>query len=301
VASARPEHQVAGGAIPAHVNPAGGSAKAALEALERRPGFDVRITPAEKLTVALRQAVSAGEPRVLVSGGDGTIASAASVLAGSSTALAVLPGGTLNHFAREHGIPSDLDEALRVAEEGRVARVDVGYVNERLFLNTSSVGAYVRFVETRDQLQRYLGYWAASLLAGLRILGNLRATRVTIEIEGEKRAYSAPLAFIAVGERILVPPGLGRPTGAAGGALHVVIPRGRRQARRLARAFASMDRGKAAKPRPFGIDSALVDRVRLDLSRHTVKVAVDGEIIRQRTPLEYRLEREALGLVVPRE
>ena len=61
-----------------------------------------------------------------------------------------------------------------------------------------------------------------------------------------------------------------------------------------------MDRGLAADGHALGLDSALVDRVRLDLSRHTVKVAVDGEIARQRTPLEYRLERGVLRLVVPR-
>jgi diacylglycerol kinase family enzyme len=282
------------------VNHAGGSATAALTALERQSGFDVRLTPPERLAEVIRQAVSAGETRVLVAGGDGTLATAAAMLANTGTALAVLPGGTLNHFARDHEIPTDPEEALKVATEGRVIDVDVGYVNDRLFINTSSVGAYVRFVETRDRLERYLGYWAASVLAGLRVLGGLRSTRVTVEVGGEKRAYTAPLAFIAVGERILVPPRLGRPAGVPGGALHVVIPRGRRQARRFARAFSRMDRGLAADGHKLGLDSVLVDQLRMDLSRHTVKVAVDGEIVRQTTPLEYRLERGALRVVVPR-
>ena len=299
VGTARPSHDVAGGTIPAHVNPAGGSAKAALEALERHPGFEIRLTPPEKLTVALRQAVSAGAPRVLVAGGDGTISSAASVLAGTSTALAVLPGGTLNHFARDHGVPTDLDEALEAAEHGRVSRVDVGYVNDQLFLNTSSVGAYVQFVETRDRLEGHLGYWLASVVAGIRILRGLCPTRVTLEVEGEERVYHARLVLVAVGERILLPPRLGRPAGEPGGALHVVVPRGRRQERRMARAFARTDRGLSVDARPLGLDTALVDRLRLDLPMPTVKVATDGEIRRQRTPLEYRLERGALNLVVP--
>jgi diacylglycerol kinase family enzyme len=296
---ARPADEVAGGTIPAYVNPAGGSAEVALEALERHLGFSARITPPERLTVALGQAVRAGVPRVLVAGGDGTISSAASVLAGTSTALAVLPGGTLNHFARDHGIPTDLDEALEVAVRGRVRRVDVGYVNDQLFLNTSSVGAYVRFVQTRDRLADRLGYWLASLVAGLRTLRGARSSRVTLEVEGEQRVYQARLVFIALGERSLTPPGLGRPTAHPGGALHVVIPRGRRQARQLARAFAGADRGLSADGSPLGLDTALVDRLRLDLSMPTAKVATDGEIRRQRTPLEYRLERGALGVVLP--
>jgi diacylglycerol kinase family enzyme len=285
--------------IPAFVNPGGGSAKAAVEALERNPGFDIRLTTPEQFVVALRRAVSDGAPRVVVAGGDGTIASAASVLGGTSTALAVLPGGTLNHFVRDHGIPTDLDEALRVAEQGRVMAVDVGYINDQLFVGTSSVGAYVRFVQTRDRLERYLGYWLASLAAGVRILRALRNIEVALEAGGEIRAYRAPLVFVAVGEREVTPPGLGRLAGAPGGALHVVVPRGRWHARRFVRAYASFDRGLEVESRPLGLDSALVERLTLDLPMRVVKVAMDGEIRRQRTPLEYRLARGALNLVVP--
>ena len=287
------------GAIPAFVNASSGSAKAAILALERSSAFDVRVTGPEQWVVALRRAVSDGAPRVVVAGGDGTLASAASVLAGTSTALAILPGGTLNHFARDHGIPDDLDEALRVAEHGPLRAVDVGYVNEQLFLGTSSVGAYVRFVRTRDRLERYLGYWLASVVAGTRILRTLRNVRVTLEAKGEVRVYRAPLVFIAIGERVLTPPGLGRLADTPGGALHVVVPRGRRHARRFARAYASATRGLAVEPGPFGVDTALVERLRLDLPAHLVLVAVDGEIRQQRTPLEYRLARGALNLVVP--
>jgi diacylglycerol kinase family enzyme len=297
--TARLAHGVTSRTIPAYVNPEGGSAREAIEALKRRPGFDVRITSPEDLTAALRQAVATGEPRVLVAGGDGTIASAASVLARTSTALAVLPGGTLNHFARNHGIPTDLDGALHVARGGRVRAVDVGYVNDQLFLNTSSVGSYVRFVETRDRLEGHLGYWAASLVAGIRILRHLKPLRVSLEVEGEKRIYDAPLVFIGVGERILSPPKFGWPAGAPGGALHVVIARGRRQARRFARMYARTDRGRPVEARPLGLDTALVDRLRLDLPGQAVKVATDGEIRRRETVLEYRLERGALNVVLP--
>ncbi len=299
VGTTRPAHEVAGGTIPAYVNAEGGSASAAVEALRAFPAFDVRLTPPASLAAALGEAVRAGEPRVLVAGGDGTLATAASVLARTSTALAVLPGGTLNHFGRDHGIPTDLAEALALAERGQVRPVDLGYVNDQVFLNTSSVGAYVRFVETRDRLEHYLGYWAASVVAGMRILPGVRPTRVTLEAEGEKRVYQARLVFIALGERHLAPPKLGRPTGEAGGALHVVIPRGRRQARRFARAYASSSRGLSADTKPLGVDTALVDRLRLDLPRTTVKVATDGEIRRLKTPLEYRLERGALNVVLP--
>jgi diacylglycerol kinase family enzyme len=289
----------AGAAIPAFVNGSSGSAKPAIDALERHPSFDIRMITPEQCMVALRRAVADGAPRVLVAGGDGTIATAASVLAGTGTALAVLPAGTLNHFARNHGIPVDRNQALEVALKGRVKSVDVGYVNDQLFLNTSSVGAYVHFVETRDRLQPYLGYWLASLAAGARILRSWHSIAVKLEVGGEARIYRAPLVFIAVGERNLTPPKLGWPVREQGGALQVIVPRGRRQARRFVRAYARSDRGLPIEARPLGLDNALVQRFRLDLRRSVVRLATDGEIKRQQTPLEYRLAPGALNLVVP--
>jgi len=186
-----------------------------------------------------------------------------------------------------------------VAMHGRVKPVDVGYVNDQLFLNTSSVGAYVRFVETRDRVQPYLGYWLASLVAGVRILRSLRDIVVKLEVEGEMRVYRAPLVFVGVGERNLTPPGIGSPSGESGGALHVIVPRGRRQARRFLRAYSRAARGVAIEEKPLGVDTGLVQQFRMDLPMRSVKFATDGELRRQRPPLEYRLAPGALNLVVP--
>lgn len=285
--------------IPAFVNPEGGSAEAARTALEQTEGFQVRAARATELTALLWREVHAGTPRVLVAGGDGTVARAAEVLAGTEVALAVLPGGTLNHFARDHDIPTDPGEALGLAVNGPVTRADVGYVNDELFLNTSSVGAYTRYVRTRERIEPWLGYWAASVVAGLRVLFTLREMPVALAANGSTRVAVAPLVFVGVGERKLGLPGLGQPVPEGGRGLHVVLPRGRRQARRLARAFARLDRGGPGEPKGFAVDAALVDRCRLALPAPSAEVALDGEIRRVGTPLEYRFAPGAIRLVAP--
>jgi diacylglycerol kinase family enzyme len=136
-------------------------------------------------------------------------------------------------------------------------------------------------------------------VAGVRILRSLRNIVVNLEVEGEMRVYRAPLVLVAVGERNLTPLKIGSPTGEPGGALHVVVPRGRRQARRLVRAFTRADRGMPIEEKPLGLDTALVQQFRMDLPVRLVKLATDGEIRRQRPPLEYRLAPGALNLVVP--
>jgi diacylglycerol kinase family enzyme len=285
--------------IPAFVNPEAGSAQAALEALAATDGFDLRLAAPEDLSKLLEREVAAGTPRLVVAGGDGTLASAASVLAGTETALAVLPGGTLNHFARDHAIPVDPAEALTVARDGTVGTVDVGYVNDELFLNTSSVGAYTRYVRTRERLEPRLGYWAASVLAGLRVLVTLRAMPVALGVNGSTRVCTATLVFVGVGERKLGIPGLGQPVDQGRRGLHVILPRGRRQARRIARAYARLDRGGVVEPKALGVDTALVERLRVALHSRSAEVALDGEIRRIATPLNYRLASDALRLVTP--
>ncbi|HEU4588517.1 MAG TPA: diacylglycerol kinase family protein [Gemmatimonadales bacterium] len=287
-------------AIPAFVNPRAGSARVALDALRRVGGFEERLVPPPRLFEAIRQAAGGGAERVLVAGGDGTLATAAAALAGSSTAMAILPGGTLNHFARDYGIPTEPDDALRVAATGVVGTVDLGYVHRQPFINTSSLGAYVHFVHLRDRLEPAFGYRLASVFAGLRTLASLRRLPFVINTAGALHLSEAPLLFVGVGERVLTPVGRGarKPGGAR--TLEVVIPHGRRQTRRFTRAYARGGRLREAPPLPgeFGLDTMLLDRFRVELpGRAVASVAVDGEIRRMRTPLDYRIERDALRVV----
>jgi diacylglycerol kinase family enzyme len=152
------------GAIPAFVNARSGSADAAREAIAADGRFALHAIEPAALDDALRAEVARGTPRVVVSGGDGTLTGAARVLAGTQTALAVLPGGTLNHFARDLGLPSDdLAACLHVAATGPVRPADAATVNGVLFLNTSSVGVYVNFVRARERIEGWgLGYRSAS-------------------------------------------------------------------------------------------------------------------------------------------
>jgi diacylglycerol kinase family enzyme len=241
--------------IPAFVNPAAGSAPVALEALKRADGFAVHLVSPRELVGALRKAVISGVPRVLIAGGDGTISEAASVVVGTSTALAVLPGGTLNHFARDHGIPTEFDQALEVARGGSVRR--------------------------------------------LRVLATLRPIRMKLEVSGAVKTYASPLVFVSAGERILAPPRLGAlvPDGAR--TLHVIVPRSREQAWRVARAYGHIDRGLAIGTRGFGLDSVLVERFRLELRAAATNIGLDGEIRPVPAPLEYRFGRDMLKFVGP--
>lgn len=283
--------------IPAFVNPLAGNAGPARAALSAAGGFEIREVPADTLAANVRQALDQGARRVLVAGGDGTIGSAAAAMAGSGAELAILPCGTLNHLAKDLDIPLNLEHAARVAITGRSVPVDAAVVNDRLFLNTSSVGAYVTFVRARERLEHRLGYHVASIVAGLRLLIRMPLFRVSVQVEGVAREYLTPLVFIGVGERELQLPTLGARVRGGKTGLHVMVVRRRSGARALALGLSAAARGLDAVAQTPAMDSFLVDSCRIE--PRTSTVSLDGELVRLRAPLEYRHVPGNLRVVAP--
>jgi diacylglycerol kinase family enzyme len=284
--------------IPAIVNVASGTADEAREALAASGAFEVHEVQPHEIAATVKRLVAEGARRVLVAGGDGTIGTAASALVESPAELAVLPGGTLNHFARDLGISTVAAEAVKLASSGACRGVDVGSVNGHIFLNTSSVGAYVRFVRVRESLERWFGYRIASALAAFRILFTLRLMAVEVVVEGQKRIYRTPLVFIGVGERGLQRPALGQRVEGGKRGLHVMVVHGRSRARLLALALAAVARGMDSVSRTPQLESFIVDELRIDMNGMGT-VAVDGEIVNLSAPLHYELKRDALTVVCP--
>lgn len=284
--------------IPAIVNVKSGTAEEALEVLRESDAFEVHAVEPTEIAPTVRALVATGTRRILVSGGDGTIATAAAELIDSPTEMAILPGGTLNHFVRDLGISSVAAEALKLATEGACRSVDIGTVNGRVFLNTSSVGAYVGFVRVREQFERHLGYRAATALAALRLLLQMRSIAVEVDVDGKPHVYRSPLVFIGVGERELQLPKLGSRVQNGKRGLHIMVVRGRTRARLLALALAAVARGVKSVSRTPQLDSFLVDRFRITVRRAGM-IAIDGELVRMPTTLEYELRRDALRVVCP--
>lgn len=283
--------------IPAFVNPESGTAEGARDALSAAGLFDIREVRPADLADEIAEAVITGASRVLVAGGDGTVRTAASAVAGTEVELAILPSGTLNHFARDHGIPTDLEEAAAIAGSRNVEDTDAAYVGDELFVNTSSIGAYVAFMRVREQLEPRLGYRLASLIASIRTFFYMRAYTLEIEIDGKKHSYRSPIVFIGVGERELQMPHLGMRVPGGRRGLHVMIVKGRFKARLLALAWEAVRRGIKSAARSPHLDAFLVDRCTIRMKRRSASIGLDGEAVRLDNPLEYRLERDILRIV----
>ena len=291
------------GAIPALLNPSSGSAARAQAALNADARFRVLELEPARVADAVRVEVSRGTPRLLVSGGDGTLSSALGAAAGTALEIAAFPGGTLNHFARDAGIPlDDPAAALDIAANGTPRPVDLGYVNGHAILNTSSVGLYTEFVRRRDRLEHWLNYRLASVAAAARVWRDRRVVDVEPDTAGAPRGhFRTPLVFVGVHERIVGPAGLGmrRPGGAR--ALHILVVRAPAPLRIRKLAFQPPGRGIQGLVPEKAIESYLTSKATVEMAEEPGSIAIDGELLPAASPLRYEFAPGAVKVVYPNE
>lgn len=166
-------------------NDAAGSAGGIAEQIAQElPDAQVRSIEPGELIPQLRRACEP-KPRALgIAGGDGSINAAAGVALEHDVPLAIIPAGTLNHLARDLGL-SDVSQTISAVDRGEAARIDVGMIDGKPFLNTASFGVYSRIVDLRERLEDRLGKWPAAAVA---LANELRhATPTEVEIDGRPR------------------------------------------------------------------------------------------------------------------
>jgi YegS/Rv2252/BmrU family lipid kinase len=255
----------------------------------------------DELHSALATAVENGVSAVIAGGGDGTVNTVANAIVGHDIALGVLPLGTLNHFARDIGVPTDMAEAARVIIAGHTMDVDVGEVNGRCFLNNSSVGLYPRIVQLRERYRaRGLEKWIVAAWATWRVTRVQRPLRMQIEVQGRDVVRSTPLIFIGNNPYRMAGFDAGSRESLTGGqlALYVVADAGRWNLIRLVWRILV---GTAQESGALEMATARTAQVDLPFDRAvtSVSVAIDGEVTTMDLPLRYAIRAGALSVIVP--
>ena len=288
------------------LNPAAGVTKtgerlARVTELFAAAGADARIVmlpSGAHAADAAREAAAAGACAIVAGGGDGTVSAVASVVAGTNAALGVLPLGTLNHFAKDAGIPMDLEAAVATVLAGHIKAVDTGEVNGRTFLNNASIGIYPDIVVERERL-RQLGRWkwTALAIATLRILRRYR--RLVVRVAAGDGVEHARTAFVFVGNNEYQVDGLslGARTRLDGGRLFAYLAP-RVHTRELPTLLALALAGRARERQALeSIEATALHVATPGLRR--LRVALDGEVIVMRAPLQFRVRPGALRVIAP--
>jgi YegS/Rv2252/BmrU family lipid kinase len=234
---------------------------------------------------------------VIAGGGDGTVNAVARHLVGTDKILGVLPLGTLNHFAKTLNISIDLEEAAQTAISGVPTKVDVGDVNDRIFLNNSSLGLYPSIVRERQKKQRLgSGKWPAFAWAAITAFRRYPFLHVRLEAGGKKFDRQTPFIFVGNNEYLMERLDIGARVRLNEGVLSVYVMNrtGRWGLIRLAlRALL----GRLREEKDFL--ALLAKEVKIATRHKRLRVALDGEVELMHAPLHYRSRPGALRVMAP--
>lgn len=284
------------------------SARLAVEQACAHAGRELQLLPVHdprRLSAIARDAVQRAQAArgvVVAAGGDGTLNAVAQAVLGSGCAFGVVPQGTFNYFGRTHGIPQDTAQAMQLLLQSPALPVQVGLVNDRVFLVNASVGLYPRLLEEREGWKRRFGRSRlVALGAGMAtLLRGYRSLRLQIEAQGRLQQLRTPTLF--VGNNPLQLEQLGFPEAArvAQGALAAIVlrPVGRAAMLWLMLRGAFGQLGQADQVLSFACA-----RLRAQLgwppTARRIKVATDGEVLQLALPLQFRVAPEPLWLIRP--
>lgn len=256
------------------------------------------------LQKAAEQAVQLAQQHagiVVAVGGDGTLNAVCQSVVGQGVPFGVLPQGTFNYFGRAHGISQNTEGAVRDLLSARLEHVSLGRVNDRYFLVNASLGLYPRLLEEREQFKQRFGRsrWVALYAALVTLAKAHRQLDIQLDYAGKHQQLRTPTLVVCNNPLQLEQIGIdtelpdnhdhlialaSRPVGT--GALYMLLLQGL-----LSRM------GEAENVISIGFENM---RVQLGSRSRLVKVAVDGEILRMRSPLQFSIAPGVLPLLIPR-
>ncbi|MEO5718862.1 MAG: diacylglycerol kinase family protein [Chthoniobacterales bacterium] len=273
-----------------------------LEKVFRESGrsFGISVAPGNEIGRLAKEKAKSGCEILVAGGGDGTICGVAEAAREHGQTLGVLPLGTFNYFAKNLGIPLDLEEAARVILEGEPVRASVLDLDGRLVLNNSSIGIHPAVLLQRRKLYRRWGRNQLNAYLSVVLTASQPPPRLRVRLatkEGEV-VRETPLVMICSNAFQMEAFALAGTECLAEGkfALYVARMAGRATIFRLGL------RALFRRLRP-GIDYEVIcaSDVTIETSRRRLRAAVDGELEVLQSPMRFRVAPRQLCVLVPPE
>jgi diacylglycerol kinase family enzyme len=260
--------------------------------------IEVERVSGPELEAALAKAAASRADIVLAGGGDGTVSAAAGALRDKTKALAILPAGTMNLFARGLGIPLSLDSAVEAFAHGEVEAVDMASANGRPFVHQFSIGMHAKMVHMRDGMEftSRFGKIRASARAALATVLDPPSLKVSLKIGDAEiltRASSIGITNNLFGEGHLP-----YAEHADGGVLGIYVTVARQRGQLLS-FLLNVARGRWRDNPHVEIHEGEKVVVKLLSRRGKRKCVIDGELqpLARETTIE--IHRKVLNVLVP--
>ena len=259
----------------------------------------VRLAPGGELAATAQALLKNDVGALVAGGGDGTVSTIAEICVRESIPLAVLPLGTRNHFGRDLELPRDTTECISCIASGSIRTVDVGLVNGRTFINNSSIGAYPRAVEAREQLRSRLGLRKhfAGMIATLRIFSEHPVVSAEVELNRETERHAGPFVFVGNNVYSVKLFAVNHRSSLTSGRLCIYTARCNGVGGLLRLLWLSLW-NRLEQSRDFHMRCGTEAVIRL--RQREIRVSRDGEVSRMKTPLHYKIQPGALQVFAPK-
>ena len=248
--------------------------------------FTIKQLDSPKLTSLIKRGVT-----LAVIGGDGTLNAVARRIVGTKTVLLPLPGGTFNHFVRDLKMAPTVEQVLAGLPKSRVRTIDVGYVNDELFLNNSNLGLYPFSLIERKQTKKLLGKYMAATLSAIDQLSVFRRHRLTVD----GKPIRSPFIFVGNNTYDIKSSLIPQRTGFSKGLLTVMIATSQSRAA-LIRAIFAVLRGDISGRDDFELHHP--KKLTIDSRHKRFPVSFDGEVKYMSPPLNYSIRPKCLKVLV---
>lgn len=226
-------------------------------------------------------------------GGDGTVNCVAAAAIKHDRKLGVVPQGTFNHFAKDIGLPLDIEAAVAVIVRAKTKSIDFGMVNDQIFLNNSVIGFYPLIVSKKEQLRARYGKWPALLVSAYKVLTKAKSYHVVMTINGKELALKTMMVMVANNKYDLTGIGLANRSHIDQGQLYVYVIK----PQRLVNMLGVSVRLLAGRAKGSDFDRYNASELHISCAKANLRVALDGETTSLSTPLHYKIQHQALRVV----
>lgn len=263
------------------------------------PSASIHLVSPERVAPLARRSVRDGIDLVLAAGGDGTIHTAANQLADTRTALGVLPGGTFNFIAKDMGVPDPAEAAVAALAKGMIRSVDLSEVNGRFFLHNAALGIHPHAVERRERYRKQwkIGKALAVSYALLEAVWNPPLLEGYLQARERAEFIRAPFVFVGNNTYETAPFAFIQRKSLNDGLLSVFYAHRVPSMNLFLMAFRTLMKQRL-KEVP-DLQRIQTRSLTIRSRKKQLKVLLDGELIRMRPPLAFRVRPGLLRALIP--
>lgn len=231
----------------------------------------------------------------VAAGGDGTVNALASLLINKENViLGIIPTGTLNHFAKDLGLSTDIYDAVKRIARSSSKLIDVGHINDKIFLNNSSIGIYARIANVKRRTKIWLFRFALGILSGLWFTLKPPHYHLSIKFNGKTLHRTTPIIFVGNNKYDLSGVGLFNRSNINKNILSVYIIKTVNPLRLILVGLSTL----IGRINTAYFEAYDVSEVQITTKRNKIYVAYDGEVSRLATPIQYSIKKGELRVIV---